>query len=1024
MIREEKPIWIVVDGVDESTESCQSLAERLTGLLNRKPNYRVVVLGRSYVLTRTIETTKFSIDMSGNLNKEDIDAYINASLQKDIILSNTEITTRVSDALQAKAGGMFLWAKLMIDHLSRAANKEEALKRLEDLPRGLERAYVVILSRLANSLDTRDLLFARGILEITAIARRSLTIEETRIALALISGTGATYTHRLDVRLEQKISDLCGSLIVVTDGHLNLVHFSLKELLTRPMNEPQDTNGPGLSQFHINTDAAHRALGVACLEYMATLDYGSPLSDLDSFSELPRKHKFLNYASKHLPSHLVCVKVPDFLPNLTEFILSTSLFPWVEFLFMVVFDLRAEGVQLQEWCNLEDHLDTGLDGDWLDPIGPWVVHSAAWLKALREVQPDGPKYKFFEAVDGLKERSQHWIEAMGEESASAKLLLRVKVNTTYEGKNSGNHVEEISDSDSECEWSSSESSVDDVYLQLSPTPKLNQKKNLALNVPADKFHELLSSYPAFSSLQRSEVLSFEEEISTFIHLGNFLEVLAKEKALTSMSISLRDFVRKSSTIPVGHAIQIARFLEEWDDLNGALDVCLTIYPRIEQSNASDQNTVAFDIEDILCKQRRFEESETWCRRFVSQNSQEHGKEHELTLRWLESLSLSLWKQSENEESRAIDREVWEIRKRMLGESHVDTLSSARECSISMDDKVQAEELCRQTLKLREAHLGRDHADTLESYQDLLEHTLRKNADTETETLYWEILHLQRLQLGDEHEDTRDTAWNLIFHLQFMKKYCIAEAVCLRLLKIARKILGDTHFDTLLTVDALAECFERQRKYRALERLHRSLFRAFRKAYSIGHHKTLRVASKFVDTLFVNGNDEEAETTIRKILGTDHNILAAECRWRKRFAFELGILLYRQEKWFEAECTFREMLPIPFSGLKGENEWGKPTQLDEGHYFHLCSPACADSDDSSEDEDHDNMSNSADSDNSNEDKIEVGDSVWIVISDILQELKYVLTQQGKLEEADNIEFELGLEEQMKQAPQPRIWDDID
>ena len=144
---------------------------------------------------------------------------------------------------------MFLWAKLMINHLGRSANINEALKRLEDLPGGLEMAYILILSRLADKLGPRDLLFIKNILEVVTIDRRPLTIEETRIAHALVLGAGSTYPERLDGRLKQKIFGLCGGLIIVVDGYLNLVHFSLMELLTRHTEDWPCNNNANLHQF-------------------------------------------------------------------------------------------------------------------------------------------------------------------------------------------------------------------------------------------------------------------------------------------------------------------------------------------------------------------------------------------------------------------------------------------------------------------------------------------------------------------------------------------------------------------------------------------------------------------------------------------------------------------------------------------------------------------------------------------------------------------------------------------------------
>jgi hypothetical protein len=342
MISGEESICIVVDGVDESTEPCQILTERLIKLLRRKPKYRVVVFGRSYALAGTTQATRFSIDLSGGLNKNDIDAYISAAVLNDVLLSERGTNDKVLEALQTKAGGMFLWAKLMIDHLSRSANKDEALKRLEDLPRGLERAYVLILSRLVSDLDPRDLEFVKKILEITTIARRPLTIEETRIAHALSTGTGSAYATRLDSRLEQKIFDLCGGLIIAADGYLNLVHFSLKEFLTRCTDDRQQYDNFNLRLFHINFEAADKAFGIRCSEYLLTVDYGSPFNEVNSLWELPLRYQFLDYASRYMMLHLLSAEISELLPNIIEFIVSEVFIPFFEYFFIILVDPGLE----------------------------------------------------------------------------------------------------------------------------------------------------------------------------------------------------------------------------------------------------------------------------------------------------------------------------------------------------------------------------------------------------------------------------------------------------------------------------------------------------------------------------------------------------------------------------------------------------------------------------------------------------------------------------------------------------------
>jgi tetratricopeptide (TPR) repeat protein len=296
------------------------------------------------------------------------------------------------------------------------------------------------------------------------------------------------------------------------------------------------------------------------------------------------------------------------------------------------------------------------------------------------------------------------------------------------------------------------------------------------------------------------------------------------------------------------------------------------------------------------------------------------------------------------------------------------------------------------MERREIHLGRSDGDTLESYKDLLQHYIKKGNGKETEKLYWEILALQRLQLGDDHKDTRNTAWDLVGCLIKLAKYNIAEAVCLRLLKLERKILGDQHEDTLKTVTCLKQCLKKQGKYDAIEHLDWTMFKSFRTFYSIGHEKMLQAALRLVDTLFENGKDLEAEKFLLRLLNIDQSIVARDNYWRSCFAFDLGILLYRQERWPEAEDTFRNILTTLQDNRHKRESKGDIDSSSETN---------SGQEEREDDEEHEDLD--------------------CFISIVLQELAYVLAQQGKEEEAIVIKEELAIEEAAGRWPRP--WEDM-
>jgi len=126
-------------------------------------------------------------------------------------------------------------------------------------------------------------------------------------------------------------------------------------------------------------------------------------------------------------------------------------------------------------------------------------------------------------------------------------------------------------------------------------------------------------------------------------------------------------------------------------------------------------------------------------------------------------------------------------------------------------------------------------------------------------------------------------------------------------------------------------------------------------------------------------------------------LACDNCWRSYFAFDLGILLYRQERWPEAEHTFRNLLTTLQKNAceqesKSDIHNTSKTNSGEGQ---------------GEDDEEDNY---------------IDLFIGVFISDVLQELAYVLAQQGKEEEATVIKEELAIEEAAERWPS--LWEDID
>ena len=157
--------------------------------------------------------------------------------------------------LQEKADGMFLWVRLVADHLMQQASPQEFSGALEQLPEGLDQAYGTILTCFKALPDktTRDRVLL--ILFWLCAAKRTLKIDEIADGVAL-NRHGVLDGDTRIKKTDRYIFDPCTPLVErTTGGYLRLVHFSAKEY---PCHKQ--------SGLYISNLKAKMALALACIK--------------------------------------------------------------------------------------------------------------------------------------------------------------------------------------------------------------------------------------------------------------------------------------------------------------------------------------------------------------------------------------------------------------------------------------------------------------------------------------------------------------------------------------------------------------------------------------------------------------------------------------------------------------------------------------------------------------------------------------------------------------------------------------
>ena len=367
-----KPKYCVIDGVDECIDYNHTLFTKLVQTLEKCPNLRILLLGRSHVIQAHSGSCAFTaIEMTPAILSQDIEAFINNEIAKSDILSLPEFRETVYKSLSGKSDGMFLWVKLMVDDLRKSSSKSEFSQRLQELPHGLEKAYQLHFLRLAQKLDKFEQLLAQKVLAFTIISCQPMTFVEFRYAYALHCRSLDTVARPLEEYLLlqplQRILDITEGLLYMADGVLRLSHSSVRDFLVRAEDRWIGELDKVVLDFRIDLTQTHRSFAWLCLDYIGIETDASKTLKLDTshtaqavWDNCPLLRYAILYAFHHLnrsgpPCSFTLAKVERLLK-------STKIIVHAEHFVHLVFEDVTLHAQINEFTAWEDQMvDAGLD---------------------------------------------------------------------------------------------------------------------------------------------------------------------------------------------------------------------------------------------------------------------------------------------------------------------------------------------------------------------------------------------------------------------------------------------------------------------------------------------------------------------------------------------------------------------------------------------------------------------------------------------------------------------------------------
>ena len=150
-----------------------------------------------------------------------------------------------------------------------------------------------------------------------------------------------------------------------------------------------------------------------------------------------------------------------------------------------------------------------------------------------------------------------------------------------------------------------------------------------------------------------------------------------------------------------------------------------------------------------------------------------GEDHPHTLTSANNFAIDLWALGEHERARQLHEDTLSRRRRVLGEDHPHTLTSA--CYLAIDlwalgEHERARQLDEDTLTRRRRVLGEDHPDTLDSADDLARDLWALGEYERARQLDEDTLIRRRRVLGEDHPDTLTSASNLAADLRALGEH--------------------------------------------------------------------------------------------------------------------------------------------------------------------------------------------------------------------------------------------------------------
>ena len=538
-----EPVYCIIDGVDECIDYNHTTLATIMQTLEKCPNLRILLLGRPHIFQVYSGNLAFAgIEITSAMLNQDVEAFINNEIAKSEILSLPEFQTTVYDTLRDKSDGMFLWVRLMVDDLRKSSSKSEFTERLKNLPRGLEKAYQLLFLRLSQRLDKYELHLAQNVLALTSTACRPLNFDELRYAHALHCRSLETMAKPLEEYLilqpPQKVLDITGGLISMTDGVLRLIHSSVRDFLIRPENQWDYEPDRAVLGFRVDAPLTHRSFAWLCLDYMSLEKEKRTFLEPDtsqSMQALKDSYPLLEYATLYAFFHLNRSGPPcsTTLAKIESSIKSTQSTLWIEHFGHLLF----EDITLQSQMN----------------------EFMAWGQGVNEA---GLCERFYAIFEGsLKERNDQF-RKLGKDPDTFTKTLEMFL---------GQVIDDESETSSQEQSNETTTSVHSVHENSKPSPDLQTTSfDTKLKSSSNPNDPSATVFQAINLLKGQTSLSLSHQIELWLRLS--VSLRKTNIIIDPLKVLFKLILKKASGIHVYVLLAVAEFYQKFDKFQEALEI--------------------------------------------------------------------------------------------------------------------------------------------------------------------------------------------------------------------------------------------------------------------------------------------------------------------------------------------------------------------------------------------------------------------------------------------------------------------